>query len=78
MVVQAFLDCQTVLRSRLPAERKGLVAKQGEVTELHKAAERDDVVAILAFAKRPEFINARTAGGKDRCILRPSTARSTQ
>jgi ankyrin repeat protein len=47
----------------LPGELPGVVPKEGRVTELHKAAECGDVRAIARFATRPEFINARNAGG---------------
>jgi ankyrin repeat protein len=63
-VVEALMEGQAVLRSRLPAQRSGVVPKQGEITRLHKAAESGDVAAILKFADRPEFINAQTAGGQ--------------
>jgi ankyrin repeat protein/uncharacterized small protein (DUF1192 family) len=63
-VVQALREGQTVLGSRLPAQFPGIVPRQGEVTELHKAAEHGDGPAILKFADRAEFINAQDSAGK--------------
>jgi hypothetical protein len=74
-VVQALLEGQEVLRSRLPAQR-GVVPKKGAVTWLHKAAERGDATAILDFADRPEFINARLhKGGRRWRLLLTTTDR---
>jgi hypothetical protein len=48
---------------QLPGQRRGVGAKEGAHTELHKAAERGDVRAIATFSTRPEFINARDVSG---------------
>jgi hypothetical protein len=64
-VVRVLTEGPALLRSfELPALRPGVVPKKGEVTELHRAAQRGDVAAVLEFAVRPEFINAQNAEGK--------------
>jgi ankyrin repeat protein len=52
---------QTERVREVPRRRPGVKPKEGSWTELHEAAKCGDVRAIMTFASRGEFINAREA-----------------